>query len=602
MGVKSLERHSQSKKHTSYSRTVVNQSVLENDRFKISLKRKVAEAEIKLCLFLAEHNLAFNLMEHLPCLIKTICNDSEVSKNIHCSRTKSTAIIKHVTGAQNFENLCSLMKINKFSIIIDESTDISCTKYLCVVVRMSKNFKIQDFFYSLFTLEKADAKSIYDILVTSFNKNEIDYKSNLIGFGADGAAVMMGVNSSVRTYLQADVPNLFIMKCICHSFHLCASYACSNLPSSIEDLCRDVYNYIQNSPKRIAAFKTFQAFLEVKPNKILHYSQTRWLSRLEVVNCILVQYDALKAYFNDVTKSDNLLSSKTILNMLNDPVHYMYLCFLSFVLPFFTKLNKCMQSEKPKIQDMYKEVTTALKSLLSCFIKKSYIDTTNIKNIDYINPRNQLSYGDMYYGVKVALFLEKFSIDKQIVQGFQCRCLSFLVEGTKQIYSRFNFKNSVFVDMESLSITNVVNKNVQSIFPLIKHFPNLVAEDCYQEIDNEWRMLVNSNIKTNDQSIENDIEEFWKYVAQIKMADDSLAYPLLSKFVFEVFSLPHSSANTERIFSKVTLLKTKIRNRLEEDAIIGLIHSNDLTKNQSCFDFKVTKPLIDKYFSKVYNQ
>lgn len=118
----------------------------------------------------------------------------------------------------------------------------------------------------------------------------------MIGFAADGANVMMGVNNSLSTLLKQDIPNLFVMKCICHSFHLCASYDCKKLPRSVEDLARDIHNYFL-SPKQSMAFKEFQEFADVKPHKILHPSQTRWLSLHSVVKRLLEQLPALKLFF-----------------------------------------------------------------------------------------------------------------------------------------------------------------------------------------------------------------------------------------------------------------------------------------------------------------
>lgn len=54
----------------------------------------------------------------------------------------------------------------------------------------------------------------------------------------------------VHTCIQciAENPHLFVLKCVCHSFHLCASYACLKLSREPETLIRD--NYFNNSPKR----------------------------------------------------------------------------------------------------------------------------------------------------------------------------------------------------------------------------------------------------------------------------------------------------------------------------------------------------------------
>ena len=63
----------------------------------------------------------------------------------------------------------------------------------------------------------------------------------MIGFAADTTNVMLGAHQSVAALLQQKIPDLFVMKCVCHSAHLCASYACEKLPRAIEDLVHDVY-------------------------------------------------------------------------------------------------------------------------------------------------------------------------------------------------------------------------------------------------------------------------------------------------------------------------------------------------------------------------
>lgn len=214
--------------------------------------------EIRLASFVAEHNLPFVIMEHLPKLIQSVCPDSTIAKEIKCSTTKTHAIIDHVIGKESFNNLCEDLRQNKFSLIIDESTDLSTIKHLCLVVRYAKNNRIKDCFLALIPLEAANAATLFQHILNFFTENNIPFKENLIGFASDGANVMMGRNNSVVTLLQNEIENIFIFKCICHSFHLCASYACSKLPRFIEDLIRDIYNYFSSSPKRIAEFKEFQ--------------------------------------------------------------------------------------------------------------------------------------------------------------------------------------------------------------------------------------------------------------------------------------------------------------------------------------------------------
>ncbi|KAF0705220.1 E3 SUMO-protein ligase KIAA1586-like [Aphis craccivora] len=122
----------------------------------------------------------------------------------------------------------------------------------------------------------------------------------LIGYASDGVNVMMGAHNSLATTLKDDIPNIFILKCICHSFHLFASYACTKLPISIEETVKDIYNFLNTSPKRLCKYAEFQTFLNIKQHKMLQPSQTRWLSLLPVVNRLLEQFDAMKLYFTGV--------------------------------------------------------------------------------------------------------------------------------------------------------------------------------------------------------------------------------------------------------------------------------------------------------------
>lgn len=78
--------------------------------------------------FIAEHNLPFMLMKHLLDLLRATCSDSEIAKQIKCSRTKIKSIISNVTAVSERQRLVLLMNNNKFSIIADESTCRSSIK------------------------------------------------------------------------------------------------------------------------------------------------------------------------------------------------------------------------------------------------------------------------------------------------------------------------------------------------------------------------------------------------------------------------------------------------------------------------------------------
>lgn len=541
-------------------------------------------------------------MEHLPKLMQAVCLDSKIAKEIKCSSTKTHDIIDHIIGKESFDSLCEDLRQSKFSLIIDESTDLSTTKHLCLVSRYAKMNRIKDCFLALIPLEEANAATLFEHIVNFFRSNDIPYKSNLIGFASDGANVMMGRNNSVVTLLQTEIPNIFILKCTCHSFHLCASYACTKLPRFIEDLVRDIYNYFSSSPKRVAEFKNFQVFCDLKVHKILHPSQTRWLSVHAAVKRILEQLSALKLFFIDqISNNDHLLAAEHILQRLQDPTTILFLEFLDFVLPLFTDLNKVMQAEQPKIHSLYEKITGTLKTIFDCFLKREYLTSTPIENVDFINPRNLMHIDAIYYGAAASntLLSSSENLNSDQVNLFKCRCLDFYIEACKQITTRFPLKNNPIKSLDIIDPKNVKIGKTASIVPMTRLFPNIVQSNDFQEIDTEWRILRNcEQIKT----FPDDVELFWNEVSLLKRGDETHMFPLLSNFIFNILSLPHSSANVERIFSQINLLKTKQRNRLSTESITGLLHTKRIFNAANCYDFeidsKMTEAMSKEYWYK----
>ena len=60
-------------------------------------------------------------------------------------------------------------------------------------------------------------------------------------------AVIYGAHNSLYTLLKEKIPNLQLIKCVCHSLNLVASSAADEFPSSVKFLLREVYNWFSKS-------------------------------------------------------------------------------------------------------------------------------------------------------------------------------------------------------------------------------------------------------------------------------------------------------------------------------------------------------------------
>lgn len=61
--------------------------------------------EIKMAVFLAEHNIYFNVVNHLTELVKDGAKCPEAIMAVSLKKIKATNIIKNVTGKCCFDNL-----------------------------------------------------------------------------------------------------------------------------------------------------------------------------------------------------------------------------------------------------------------------------------------------------------------------------------------------------------------------------------------------------------------------------------------------------------------------------------------------------------------
>lgn len=600
-GLSAVRKHALSQKHFKLSKTLQNQSKLTI--VNTSSTKNIKMVEIRLGMFIAEHNLSFNLADSLVDLVKSISKnlDKNDIQNIKCNRTKCTKIVTNVIGQTDFELVLYNIKNNPFSVLVDESTDVSCQKTLAVVVRNISDNTVKDQFLKLLEVKDGTAQGLYTLLVDFFVNYNVPYKENLIGFASDGCNTMMGQHHSLQSLLKEDVNDLFVLLCICHSLALVASYACKKLPDNIEYLLRDMYSYLQSS-KRLNEYTEFQNFLNIKPHKILQSSQTRWLSLNSVVNRVLEQFNALKLFFQSQHLQERDKKAEQIFGVLNDPLTKLYLQFLQYVLPFTVHLNQEFQSEQPKIHTLHERMATVYKTFLEFYLNPEYIKNTPLENIQYRNPVNFMDINNMYFGAEVMIALStncNNTLRKEDIHNFKLRCLDFYIECCHQIYKRFPFNQEHIKSLKLLSFLEPKNiPGIQSIAVTASKFPNLSKSVSISDLDREYRLMRNMENINFDQ----DFMTFWTHIFTLKQNDNTEYFPNLSIFVKKILCLPHSSATVERIFSSINLNKTKIRNRLCNETIEGILHSKNILKVQkkTSVDFEINNDMFSKHNISMY--
>jgi len=250
------------------------------------------------------HN--YKLMDHLSELFPKLFPDSEIAKGYASKRTKCSALVDNVL-AVNFrkELLKDLHQAQYYSLIIDESTDISTESVMAIVVKYFdiNRQSIATHLLSLPVLKGESAEQLFGILSNDLNL------SNCVGFAADTTNVMFGGQNSVVSRLKEKNPNLILVKCVCHSLSLAVSHATKLLPKTLEQLIRECSSYFSHSSKKLRDQRDFQEFIQSQQQRLLKLHDIRWLSLSACVLRILEQWKALHLYFQLAHTEDRLHSS-----------------------------------------------------------------------------------------------------------------------------------------------------------------------------------------------------------------------------------------------------------------------------------------------------
>uniref|UniRef100_A0ABD2XBD5 DUF4371 domain-containing protein n=1 Tax=Trichogramma kaykai TaxID=54128 RepID=A0ABD2XBD5_9HYME len=357
-------------------------------------EKKVALLQLQLVLVNVERNASFLYTDYLVPMLKETVTDSEIIKNLQLCRWRTKAIVCGVLAPQWKLRLLEILKCNKFSIIVDESTDVTVEKSMCIIVRFYDPSlkKIVEVIWDLIKIyehenSSCDAVQTTERILKSFEGIPL---TNMVAYCSDTCHVMMGPNNSVAQKLKETIPGIIIVKCSCHIENLCTRRAISHIPLKYKNLVTDISNYINSSSsRRLNQWFFEQEKLDLQATHILKPSFTRWLSFCDCLRSMLRKWIALLNYFKKEAKVDKGA----------EEIYEVY-----FVLSKFSKTNEDLQS----VSTFFYEDRDAMSNLF-CEIASLYINQTYILNnkVEDINPNDKEHWKDMY-GINV---------------GIECLCL-----------------------------------------------------------------------------------------------------------------------------------------------------------------------------------
>ena len=178
------------------------------------------------------------------------------------------------------------------------------------------------------------------------------------------------------------------------------------------------------------------------------------------------------------------------------------------------------------------------------------------------------------------------------------RCLDMLNECITQVEQHLPDQKNVFVGLTALCPDVILSQTRRVDFQQLP-FMHLM-EANFDTIENEYRQLIHVNWKEEfpENQIPNDTETFWTLMH--KKASSSGKFLAISVYALSCLTIPLSNAIVERLFSTVTFVKNKQRNRIKVKTLAAITRIRAALHFQSkcCKDFQVTERMFQLFNSK----
>ena len=312
----------------------------------------VKRAELEMAVALCCH-CSISSIDHLGELMKRHGQGSTLGK-MKLHRTKCSKLLTEVVSPAMKAELKKAAAGKKFSIIVDESTDVACGKHMAVMVRFYHELqkKLATEFLELVPVHECDSQALFTAIKGAVEDIGLTL-SDCVGYGSDGASAMVGNHNSVWTRVKEESPNCIQMRCICHSLALCVQSAFEVLPSSIGFMLSEIPKWFKKSNLRRGDFESLFNVMNPDGERMgtsspfQQASATRWLARGKVLGSILSNWEELKAYFMCAEAKSGMAAKykcRMLRDMLTDPTMYWYFQCITPIIQEFERVNACFQA------------------------------------------------------------------------------------------------------------------------------------------------------------------------------------------------------------------------------------------------------------------
>lgn len=454
-----------------------------------------------------------------------------------------------------------------YSVLLDESTDISVQQNLLIFVRhvnalgepVTKYLQIEK-------LKGATAEIIYTVLQNVLQQHGLGL-SSCVAVATDGAANMTGSKSGVTTRMKKDHAHIVAIHCVAHRLALAAGKAADEVPYLIkyQEKVNAIYNYFDKSAKRTATLQGIYDILNKRGTKFQEIFHTRWLSFEGALSALVRNYKALieclLAEENTKAKADGLL--KDLGN-----VKFMYTThFLADAVVLLANLSRCFQASDMDLASVNPMIRSTISSL-EALTKPESLGKTFKEFLTMIPDQpSTLEVGHKPYTQGFLLDGEHRITDSEHQRKeAESACMKFVQNCIENLTTRFLSQTDLSV-LDSFSVLFtpsdypsepglIAAHGERELSLLIDHYKgsDLIEVDCAAQEFMQFKQLVTSHFQKTAKS--------FKALCKLIICKQATQFPGLATLARIALTIPVCTADVERGFSCQNLIKVRTRSCL----------------------------------------
>lgn len=253
-----------------------------------------------------------------------------------------------------------------FSIMIDETSDISRLEQVCIALRyVTDELVVKEQFVGFYQTGDTKADTLFNIVKDMMIRFQLNM-NDIRGQCYDGASNVSGHISGLQTKILEHCSTALFVHCVAHHLNLVQD-ALTNITDTRDFIgtVQKMISFVRGSPRRLAEFSNFQ---DDNAPKLSPYCPTRWCMRVKSLKTIKDNYAALMDFFNDVghdSTFDTAITSTAFgyYDKLKSFSFYFHLISLIYIFERIENLNSALQKVDLHFSESHASIDTTKKSL-----------------------------------------------------------------------------------------------------------------------------------------------------------------------------------------------------------------------------------------------